>query len=134
MRKAAHMKRAFSLPALTFCFAMVALAPAWGRETAPADVYLETPDMELEKKQEKKPEKSPRTLEHFKKTLDKTFTPAKAEAVFGKPDAVVGSGLRIFKYNLTDGSIIYLGFPGNDPIQYARHVLKDNSFVILPLK
>ena len=41
----------------------------------------------FEKVDEKKDEKKPmRTLQHFQKNLEKSFTPAKAVAAFGEPD------------------------------------------------
>ncbi|MCA9221660.1 MAG: alpha/beta hydrolase, partial [Planctomycetales bacterium] len=55
---------------------------------------------------------APRTLDNFQAKLDKTFTPAKAEAVFGKPDRNLGSGLIIYEYALADGTKMLLGFPG----------------------
>jgi predicted methyltransferase len=75
-----------------------------------------------------------RTLLHFQKTLDKTFTPAKTVATFGEPDRRLGSGLIIFEYDLNDGTKMRLGFPGFAPIQYAHHVQKDGKFLVIPVK
>jgi arylformamidase len=75
----------------------------------------------------------PRTLDHFKAKLDKTFTPAKAEAVFGKPDRNIGSGLIIYEYALSDGTKMWLGFPGFDKIMYAKHVKQDGTREDLPI-
>jgi arylformamidase len=75
-----------------------------------------------------------RTLENFKAKLDTTFTPAKAELVFGKPDRNVGSGLIIYEYDLSDGSKLRLGFPGFAPIMYAKHLKQDGTTEDLPLK
>ncbi len=75
-----------------------------------------------------------RTLERFQKTLDKSFTPAKAVATFGEPDRRLGSGLIIFEYALDDGSKLLLGFPGFAPIVYAHHVPKNGAFAVIPLK
>jgi ubiquinone/menaquinone biosynthesis C-methylase UbiE len=77
--------------------------------------------------------KNLRTLEHFQKRLDKTFTPARAVAVFGEPDRRLGSGLIIFQYNLDDGTTLMLGFAGMAPLRYARHVHKDGKAVTLEL-
>ena len=76
----------------------------------------------------------PRTLGHFKAKVDKTFTPAKAEAVFGKPDRNIGSGLIIYEYGLSDGTKMWLGFPGYNKITYAKHVQQDETTEDLPLK
>ena len=46
----------------------------------------------------------------------------------------IGSGLKIFEYDLDDGSKIRLGFPGDVAIVYARHVTKDGKTVDLLLK
>ena len=76
----------------------------------------------------------PRTLGFFKAKLDKTLTPAKAEAVFGKADRNIGSGLIIYEYDLDDGSKVRLSFPGFAAIVAARHVTKDGKTEDLPLK
>lgn len=75
-----------------------------------------------------------RTLELFKKTLDKTMTPAKAVAAIGEPDRRLGSGLIIFEYDLDNGEKVRLGFPGFAPIQYAHHVQKDGKFEAILVK
>jgi hypothetical protein len=75
-----------------------------------------------------------RTLKHFQKTLDKTFTPAKAVVAFGEPDRKPGSGVLIYEYDLDDGSKVRLIFPGFAPIEYAHHVHKDGKFVVIPVK
>jgi hypothetical protein len=75
-----------------------------------------------------------RTIELFKRTLDKTMTPAKAVAAFGEPDRKLGSGLIIFEYDLDIGEKVRLGFPGFAPIQYAHHVRKDGKFEAIPVK
>ena len=77
-------------------------------------------------------EKRRQTLEFFKKTLDKTFTPAKTVALFGEPDRKLGSGLIIYEYDLDDGEKVRLGFLA--AIQYAHHVQKDGKFVVIPVK
>ena len=78
--------------------------------------------------------KKSRTLEHFKAKLDKSFTPVKAEGMFGKPDRNVGSGLLIYEYDLADGTKLRLGFPGFSPIMYAKHLKLDGTAEDLPLK
>jgi hypothetical protein len=75
-----------------------------------------------------------RTLDQFKKTLDKAMTPAKAVAAFGEPNRKLGSGLIIYEYDLDDGTKIRLGFPGFAPIQYAHHVQKDGKFIVIPVR
>lgn len=79
-------------------------------------------------------DKPMRTLDHFQKTLDKSFTPAKAVSTFGEPDRKLGSGLIIYEYDLEDGTKMRLGFPGFAPIQYAHHVQKTGEFVVIPVK
>lgn len=81
--------------------------------------------------QDKKPK---RTLESFKKALDKTMTPDKAIKAFGEPDRKLGSGLIIYEYDLADGTFVRLGFPGFDRILYARHVKKGDDAKEIPLK
>ena len=78
--------------------------------------------------------KPKRTLEFFKKALDKTMTPAKAVATFGEPDRKLGSGLIIYEYVLDDGTSVRLGFPGFDRILYAKHVKKGEKTEDIPLK
>ena len=75
-----------------------------------------------------------RPLDRFKKSLDKTMTPANAVAAFGEPERKLGSGLIIYEYDLGDGTKIRLGFPGFAPIQYAHHVQKDGKFEVIPVK
>jgi hypothetical protein len=75
-----------------------------------------------------------RTLELFKKTLNKTMTPAKAVAAFGEPDRKLGSGLIIYEYGLDDGGKVRLGFPGFDKILYAKHVKKSGETGDIPVK
>lgn len=79
-------------------------------------------------------EKNPRTLDFFKAELKKTLTPDKAEKLFGKPDRNVGSGLLIYEYDLSDGTKLWLGFPGVAPITYAKHLKKDGTREDLELK
>lgn len=75
-----------------------------------------------------------RTLDHFRKHLDKGMTPAKAETAFGAPDRKPGSGLLIYEYDLEDGSKVRLGFPGFEKILYARHVKPGGETEDIPLK
>jgi hypothetical protein len=75
-----------------------------------------------------------RTLDSFKKALDKAVTPAKAVAAFGEPDRKLGSGLIIYEYDLDDGSKVRLGFPGFDKILYAKHIKKGGQTEDIPVK
>ena len=75
-----------------------------------------------------------RSLSFFQPYLTRTLTPAGARSQFGKPDEVTGSGLLIYKYRLDAGQTIWLGFPGEAPVIYARLESKDGSFSDLPLR
>ena len=85
-------------------------------------------------KEKKEKEQSKRTLDHFQKTLDKSFTPEKTVASFGEPDRRLGSGLIIFEYDLDDGAKMRLGFPGFAPIMYAHYVQGSGESVVIPVK
>lgn len=52
--------------------------------------------------------------------LKSTMSYADIVNVFGNPDGDVGSGLHIYVYNLTDGSVVKIGYA--DKIMYAKHV------------
>ncbi|OAI46462.1 hypothetical protein AYO44_11290 [Planctomycetaceae bacterium SCGC AG-212-F19] len=83
--------------------------------------------------EEKTKPSSKRTLDFFKKNLDKELTPAKAVEVFGEPDGKPGSGLNIYAYVLDDGSKVWLAFRGFEKIFYAKHI-KTGKTEDLPLK
>jgi len=74
-----------------------------------------------------------RTLADFTPYLTRQLTPAAARARFGAPDEEPGSGLRIYVYRLADGSKLWLGFPGDEPIIYARRQAPDGTATELPL-
>ena len=73
-------------------------------------------------------------LSRFEPYLNAQLTPAIARARFGQPDEETGSGLRIYIYKLTDGRRLWLGFPGDAPITYARIEGLDGTFTDLPLR
>ena len=73
-------------------------------------------------------------LTKFEPYLNSQLTPAIARARFGPPDEETGSGLRIFIYKLTDGRRLWLGFPGEAPITYARIEGVDGVFTDVPLR
>ena len=73
-----------------------------------------------------------RTLDEFQEKLTKDLTPARAEALFGKPDRMLGSGLIIYEYDLGGGEKLRLGFPGFAPILSAKHVRPTARSVIFP--
>lgn len=75
-----------------------------------------------------------RLLTAFQPYLTRTLTPAIARSQFGNPDEITGSGLLIYKYRLGGGQTLWLGFPGNAPIIYARLESKDGAFSDLPLR
>ena len=73
-------------------------------------------------------------LTRFEPYLNAQLTPAIARARFGQPDEETGSGLRIYIYKLNDGRRLWLGFPGDAPITYARIEGTDGVFTDLPLR
>ena len=75
-----------------------------------------------------------RTLAEFQPYLTQRLTPADARAAFGEPDDITGSGLRIFVYRLRGGDRLWLGFPGDRPIVYAKLQPHDGRPVDLPLR
>src|SRR6185503_15539447 len=75
-----------------------------------------------------------RTLDDFEPHLTRRLTPALARAAFGSPDEETGSGLRIYIYRLREGDRLWLGFPGDRPIVYAKLQTGDGSVLDLPLR
>jgi hypothetical protein len=75
-----------------------------------------------------------RAAEAFQPYLTTDLTPASARARFGTPDEEAGSGLRIYIYRLEDGKQLWLGFPGDAPIVYAKVKGADGSVTDLPLR
>jgi hypothetical protein len=73
-------------------------------------------------------------LSRFEPYLNAQLTPAIARARFGQPDEETGSGLRIYIYKLSDGRRLWLGFPGDAPITYARIEDANGTFTDLPLR
>ena len=57
-----------------------------------------------------------------------------ARSQFGSPDEVTGSGLLIYKYRLGGGRTLWLGFPGEAAIIYARLESENGTFSDLPLR
>jgi hypothetical protein len=75
-----------------------------------------------------------RPLSAFQPYLTRTLTPTSARTRFGSPDEVTGSGLIIYKYRVDGGRTLWLGFPGEAAIVYARLESKDGAFSDLPLE
>ena len=75
-----------------------------------------------------------RPLAEYERLLDKQLTPALARTRFGAPDQITGSGLRIYIYDLDLGQQLWLGFPGDAPIVYARVRHTDGSTTDLTLR
>ena len=75
-----------------------------------------------------------RPLSAFQPYLTKTLTPSAARARFGAPNEVTGSGLIIYKYRVEGGQTLWLGFPGEAPISYAKLQGKDGQFTELTLQ
>jgi hypothetical protein len=75
-----------------------------------------------------------RRLSAMEPNLTRDLTPTSARTKFGAPDEVTGSGLIIYKYRVDGGRTLWLGFPGEAAISYARLEAKDGSFTDLPLR
>jgi len=75
-----------------------------------------------------------RPLAVFQPYLTRELTPAIARERFGSPDEETGSGLRIYKYRVEGGRTLWLGFPGDAPISYAKLESRDGTFTELALR
>ncbi len=75
-----------------------------------------------------------RALAVFQPYLTRQLTPSVARTQFGAPDEVTGSGLLIYKYRVEGSRTLWLGFPGEAAITYARLEAKDGSFTDLDLR
>ncbi len=75
-----------------------------------------------------------RTVEVFEPYLSRQLTPSEARRRFGTPDEETGSGLRIYVYRLDGNQELWLGFPGDAPITYARVKSADGSMTELTLR
>jgi len=75
-----------------------------------------------------------RTVEAFQPYLTRQLTPSEARRQFGPPDEETGSGLRIYIYRLDDSRELWLGFPGDAAITYARVKSADGSMTDLTLR
>jgi hypothetical protein len=68
-----------------------------------------------------------RPLSDFEPHLTHDLTPARARALFGTPSEEAGSGLLIYVYELEEDRELWLGFPGEAPIAYAKVRSPDGS-------
>ena len=75
-----------------------------------------------------------RTVEAFEPYLTRQLTPAEARQRFGTPDEETGSGLRIYVYRLDGNRELWLGFPGDAAITYAKVKAADGSVTELALR
>jgi len=75
-----------------------------------------------------------RTLASFQPFLTRALTPSAVRAQFGAPDEVTGSGLLIYKYRVDGGRTLWLAFPGEAPITYAKLEAKDGTLTDLALQ
>jgi hypothetical protein len=75
-----------------------------------------------------------RTVAAFQPYLTKQLTRLEAQRQFGPPDEETGSGLRIYVYRLDDNRELWLGFPGDAAITYARVKSADGSMTDLTLR
>jgi len=60
------------------------------------------------------------TFEYFNTSLNADMKYDNIVKVFGLPDDDIGSGIHIYVYKLSDGTVIWIGY--TDRILYARHV------------
>lgn len=74
-----------------------------------------------------------RSIDAFEPHLTTRLTPADARRLFGTPDEETGSGLRIYIYGLEGNRELWLGFPGDAPIMYAKLKTADGSVTDLVL-
>ena len=70
---------------------------------------------------------APDTVAEVRSLITADLTPAIAEKRIGKPDAVEGSGLLIYRYNLQEGAILRLSFPGYLPIVAASITYRNGT-------
>ena len=75
-----------------------------------------------------------RPLSAFQPYLTRSLTPAAARAQFGPPNEITGSGLIIYKYKVEGSRTLWLGFPGEAAISYAKLERKDGQFTDLALQ
>ena len=69
----------------------------------------------------------PDTVDEIRAQINADLTPALAESRLGKPDAIEGSGLLIYRYDLKNDVTLRLGFPGYRPLMYAKLIHKDGQ-------
>jgi len=75
-----------------------------------------------------------RALAFFQPYLTRQLTPATARVQFGAPDEITGSGLLIYKYRVAGGQTLWLGFPGEAAIAYARLEAKNGTMTDIALE
>ena len=75
-----------------------------------------------------------RTVASMLPKLTRSLTPAIAEATFGKPNEITGSGLLIYVYDVEAGKRVFLSFPGFAPIMSASVRESTGASQALPLR
>ena len=75
-----------------------------------------------------------RALAVFQPFLTRQLTPSTARTQFGTPDEITGSGLLIYKYRVAGGQTLWLWFPGEAAISFARLQSKDGSMTDIELQ
>ena len=70
----------------------------------------------------------------FQPYLTRQLTPSAARTQFGAPDEITGSGLLIYKYRVAGGQTLWLGFPGEAAITYAKLQARDGALTELQLQ
>lgn len=75
-----------------------------------------------------------RQLSSIEPKLTRDLTPTSARAKLGAPDEVTGSGLIIYKYRVDGGRTVWLAFPGEAPISYAKLEARDGTVTELALR
>ena len=67
-----------------------------------------------------------RTLERFQR-IKRRMSMKEVIRLCGEPDGDIGSGIHIYVYELTDGSVVRVGTPDNKRIMYVVQVLKNGE-------
>ena len=62
------------------------------------------------------------------------LTPVAARAQFGPPDEETGSGCASTSTSFADGRRLWLGFPGDAPILYAKVQALDGAMTDLAVR
>ena len=67
-----------------------------------------------------------RSINSFRR-IDSRMSMKQIIRICGVPDKDVGSGIHIYVYNLSDGSLVRIGTPDNKRLIYVTHVLQNGD-------